>query len=153
MQITQSRRGFLAGLSAAGAAAAFGSSTPLAGEPPPETNTVLIGGDPPGICIAPQFIVDDLLRLEGFTDIRHLAAPGSFPLLDMIGKGEVNFGIVFVLNSIVDIEAGNPFTLVAGIHPGCFELFAHDGIGGIKDLKGRSVVVSRIRGDSTISCP
>src|SRR5687767_9957115 len=128
MQLIQSRRDFLTGLSMAGAAAALGGSASLADEGPPETSAVLIGGDPPGICIAPQYIVDDLLRLEGFTEIRHLAAPGSFPLLEMIGKGEANFGIVFVLNSIVDTEGGNPFTLVAGIHPGCFELFAHDGI-------------------------
>jgi NitT/TauT family transport system substrate-binding protein len=146
MHIMQSRRDFLSTLSAAGAAGVFGARTPRAGEAPPETSTVLIGGDPPGICIAPQYIAEDLLRAEGFTEIRYLSAPGSVPLLEMIGNGEVNFGIVFVLNSIVEMEAGKPLTLLAGIHSGCFELFAHDRIGSIKDLKGRSVVVIRIPG-------
>ena len=31
------------------------------------------------------------------------------------------------------------YTLLAGLHGGCFELFAHDGIRGITDLKGKSV--------------
>ena len=146
MHIMQSRRDFLSTLSAAGAAGVFGARTPRAGEAPPETSTVLIGGDPPGICIAPQYIAEGLLRAESFTEIRYLSAPGSVPLLEMIGNGEVNFGIVFVLNSIVEMEAGHPLTLVAGIHSGCFELFAHDRIGNIKDLKGKSVVVTRIPG-------
>ena len=146
MQIFQTRRDFLASLSAAGAAGVLSAQGSLADEAPPETSTVLIGGDPPGICIAPQYIAEGLLRAEGFTQIRYLSAPGSVPLLEMIGNGEVNFGIVFVLNSIVEMEAGHPLTLVAGIHSGCFELFAHDGIRSIKDLKGRSVVVSRIPG-------
>jgi NitT/TauT family transport system substrate-binding protein len=146
MHIMQSRRDFLSTLSAAGAAGVFGARTPRAGEAPPETSTVLIGGDPPGICIAPQYIAEGLLRAEGFTEILYLSAPGSVPPLEMIGNGEVNFGIVFVLNSIVEMEAGHPLTLVAGIHSGCFELFAHDRIGNIKDLKGRSVVVTRIPG-------
>jgi NitT/TauT family transport system substrate-binding protein len=144
MHIMQSRRDFLSTLSVAGAAGVFGARTPRAGEAPPETSTVLIGGDPPGICIAPQYMAEDLLRAEGFTEIRYLSAPGSVALLEMISNGEVNFGIVFVLSSIVEMEAGHPLTLVAGIHSGCFELFADDGIDSIKDLKGRSVVVPRI---------
>jgi hypothetical protein len=113
MHIMQSRRDFLSTLSAAGAAGVFGARTPRAGEAPPETSTVMIGGDPPGICIAPQYMAEDLLRAEGFTEIRYLSAPGSVALLEMISNGEVNFGIVFVLSSIVEMEAGHPLTLVA----------------------------------------
>jgi NitT/TauT family transport system substrate-binding protein len=37
------------------------------------------------------------------------------------------------------IDAGEPITLIAGVHVGCFELFAHEGIRSIRDLKGKKV--------------
>ena len=37
--------------------------------------------------------------------------------------------------------AAAPVTMVAGMHVGCFELFAHEHIRGIADLKGRTVGV------------
>ena len=43
MQIMQSRRAFMAGLSAAGAASALESRRSLADEPPPETTTLARG--------------------------------------------------------------------------------------------------------------
>ena len=39
--------------------------------------------------------------------------------------------------SIAAIDAGEPITLLAGVHVGCFELFGHDGINSIRDLKGK----------------
>jgi NitT/TauT family transport system substrate-binding protein len=46
MQIIQSRRDFLAGLSAAGAAGVCGARESLADEGPPETTTIRIHRDP-----------------------------------------------------------------------------------------------------------
>jgi NitT/TauT family transport system substrate-binding protein len=146
MQVQQNRRDFLASASLAAAAGVLGGRAPLANEGPPETTTVLIGGEP-GICIAPQYLAEELLRAEGFTEVRYpQTGRGGFSLTEMVARGEADFAIVFVLNSIIEIEAGKPLTLLAGIHSGCFELFAHDGIASIKDLKGRSVVVSAIPG-------
>jgi NitT/TauT family transport system substrate-binding protein len=39
----------------------------------------------------------------------------------------------------VAIDAGEPITFVAGVHIGCLELFAHQGIRSIRDLKGKKV--------------
>ena len=39
------------------------------------------------------------------------------------------------------IDAGEPITVLAGVHVGCFELFAKEGIRSIADLKGKSVGV------------
>jgi NitT/TauT family transport system substrate-binding protein len=39
------------------------------------------------------------------------------------------------------IDAGKPITVIAGIHAGCFELFAAEGIHSIADLKHRTVAV------------
>ena len=80
MHITQSRRDFLAGLSAAGAVSTLNARALLADETPPETNTIRIRVEdvPPNVvngvaeattCIAPLYITENLLRAEGFTDI------------------------------------------------------------------------------------
>ena len=67
MHAMQSRRDFLSTLSTAGAASVFGASASLADEGPPEVTTVRLSKIP-GICVAPQYVVEKLLRAEGFTD-------------------------------------------------------------------------------------
>ena len=42
---------------------------PLAAEPPPETARINLI-EITGICIAPQYLAEDLLRSEGFTDVQ-----------------------------------------------------------------------------------
>ena len=37
------------------------------------------------------------------------------------------------------IESGVPIKTLAGIHPGCFELFVHEQIKSVEDLKGKQV--------------
>ena len=71
MQIIQSRRDFLAGLSAAGAAGTLARGAALADEGPPETTTVRLPVTR-AICLAPMYIAEDLLRAEGLTDIRYV---------------------------------------------------------------------------------
>ena len=70
MTMTQSRRRFLAGLSAIGTAASLRAPA-RAAEGALETTSVRLPRDV-GICVAPEYVVDDLLRAEGFTDIRHV---------------------------------------------------------------------------------
>jgi NitT/TauT family transport system substrate-binding protein len=53
----------------AGATALTRSRRSLAGEAPPETTSLRLG-QYPVTCVAPLYIVDDLLREEGFADIR-----------------------------------------------------------------------------------
>ena len=38
---------------------------------------------------------------------------------------------------VSQLAAGEPITALAGMHPGCFELFAHEPIRTISDLKGK----------------
>ena len=42
---------------------------------------------------------------------------------------------------IAELDGGAPLTMVAGMHVGCFELFAHDHVRSIADLKGSKVGV------------
>ena len=90
MQLIQNRRDFLATLSAAGAAGSLAPGASLADEGPPETTTIRIG-KLGGICLAPQYVADELLRAEGFTDVRYVESEGGIALLDKIARGEVDF--------------------------------------------------------------
>jgi NitT/TauT family transport system substrate-binding protein len=70
MRIVQSRRRFLAGAMMAGAAGVIGRPKSLHAEPPPETTSVRLAKIR-GICIAPQYVAEELLRAEGFTEVRY----------------------------------------------------------------------------------
>ena len=40
---------------------------------------------------------------------------------------------------VAQADAGEPITALAGVHPGCYELFAHEPVRTISDLKGKRV--------------
>jgi NitT/TauT family transport system substrate-binding protein len=137
MQIRQSRRDLLTALSAATAAWVLSARTSFADEGPPETTTIRLRRDP-SICVAPWYIAEDLLRAEGFTDIRYVPAHGPTQA-EMITRGELDFALWETGTVAFRLDAGVPITTVAGVHPGCFELFAHEPIGTISDLRGKKV--------------
>ena len=139
MQIIQSRRNFLASISAAGVAA-FGSGTSLADEAPLETTTVRLIKIP-GICIAPQYVAEEVLRAEGFTEVRYVVSEAGRIQAELIGSGEADFSLNFAAPLIVAMDAGDPIKILAGVHPGCFELFVNQRVRSVPDLKGKSVGV------------
>jgi NitT/TauT family transport system substrate-binding protein len=138
----QSRRGFLATLSSAGAAGLLRPDTSFAQEGPPETSTVRLG-KVPSICIAPQYVAEELLRAEGFTDVQFVEV-GIESMAIQLARGEVDFTSAFSPTFLMAIDAGEPITIVGGEHIGCFELFAREGIRGIPDLKGKNVGVQSL---------
>jgi NitT/TauT family transport system substrate-binding protein len=138
MQIIQSRRDFLASLSLASAAGLLGAPRSFADEGPPETTTLRIGYDS-SICVAPNFIAEDLLRAEGFTDIQYM--PHS---LDAVARGDYSFDFDSVAGLLPFLDAGEPITVLAGLHSGCYELFVQEPIRTIGELKGKRVGVSQL---------
>ena len=114
---------FLASTSAAGAAGILGTRSSLADEAPPEVTTLRLGGAP-GICGAPGYIAEELLRAEGFTDIRYIP---DYPI-DAVARGELDFDMETAAWVVSSVDAGEPITALAGLHPGCYELFAHEPI-------------------------
>jgi NitT/TauT family transport system substrate-binding protein len=135
MQMTQSRRDFLASTSLAMAAGIIGARSSLAAEAPPETTTVRFSWQN-GTCLAPQYVAEELLRAEGFTEIRYIA---GVPPARMIGLGEIDFGHSFAPSLIYHHDAGLPVMALTGVHPGCWELYVHEPIRTISDLKGKRV--------------
>jgi NitT/TauT family transport system substrate-binding protein len=138
MQIIQSRRDFLTTLSAAGAAGVLGPRSSLADEGPPETTTIRLHRDP-SICIAPGQIAEALLRAEGFTDIRYIP---DIPV-DAVARGQIDFDFDSGAWIASHVDAGEPITALAGVHSGCYELFAHEPIRTISDLKGKKVGIRK----------
>jgi NitT/TauT family transport system substrate-binding protein len=143
MQILQNRRGFLTGLSAASAACLLNRRAGAAGERPPETTTIRLAKIP-GICIAPQYVAEELLRAEGFADVRYVKTESGLGGSESLARGEIDFTLNFVGPLVVSIDAGEAITVVAGVHVGCFELFGNERIDSIADLKSKSVGVQRL---------
>jgi len=143
MGLMQSRRQFLTTL-LLGAAGLLRSLPSLAAEAPPETATLRLAKLSPGICIAPQYVADGLLQAEGFTDIQYVTSASGAPVAAAVADGTIDFSLNYAGPNIIAIEAGLPIVTLAGVHVGCFELFGHEGVRSIADLKGRSVGVQAI---------
>src|SRR5690348_17646200 len=69
MQSARTRRQVLATLSSATAVSVLGGTRISAQEAPPETTTIRLSKIP-GICVAPQYVAEDLLRSEGFNSVQ-----------------------------------------------------------------------------------
>ena len=72
------------------------------------------------LCYAPQFVAEELLRGEGFSDIEYVLEEPSAAVLGA-NKGDLSLGLG--ANFILHIDAGKPVVILAGGHIGCYELF------------------------------
>jgi NitT/TauT family transport system substrate-binding protein len=134
-----SRRRFLGGLTLAGTAGLLGlHPRPVAAEPPPETTTLRLA-QTVSICQAPQYVVEALFEAEGFTDVQFVgeAARADRTLV----SGDAQMGMLFLGPFLLHLDEGAPVVILSGGHVGCLELFAHEPIRSVRDLKGRSVAV------------
>jgi NitT/TauT family transport system substrate-binding protein len=159
MHIMQSRRDFLASVSLAGAAAALGSGTSLADKGPPETTTIRLRFEdaPPtmmsrvaeiALCNAPIYITEDPLHAEGFTDIHYVPVKSGVRFTEAFARSEVDFGLMFAPGAVRRLDAGVLITVLAGVHPGCLELFVQGPIRTFADLKGKHVGINEAPGSA-----
>ena len=146
MQIIQSRRDFLAGLSAAGAAGILGPPGAFAEEGPPETTTIKLAYYSNN-CLAPLLVAEDLLRAEGFTDIRYVSVPESFTIPELVARGDCHFANSFAGTLVSHIDNGLPIAGLSGVHSGCYELFAHEPVRTISELRGKRVAIQDLNSD------
>ena len=111
------RRAFLAGTCALGTTSLLGLHHGSAGaQPAPETRKIRFV-HAPSICSAPQYLAEELLRLDGFTDVEYLplgARNGPRALAD--GRADITMWDVPGL--IPHLDAGRPIVLLAGVHRG-----------------------------------
>ncbi len=149
-----SRRRFLKtaggwGLSAASLALleACGASptAPVVGGDTLETTRIRLSGTKTSICTAPTHVAREFLTAEGFTDIQvnHYPTPEG---IETVAAGENDFSMMFSAPSLVGLDAGKTFTLLAGIHIGCFELFGSSRISDLSELKGKMIAITNVGG-------
>ena len=85
-----------------------------------------------------NIVAEELLRAEGFTEIVYVDTPARVGSAKAIAD-RVDFTLSFAVNHILAIDAGAPITVLGGVHIGCYELFASEGIRTITGLMGKSV--------------
>ena len=139
--MNQTRRHFLATLLLAGAAALARVPPARAAEGSLET-TALRLLHKPTICGAPQYLAEELLRAEGFTDIHYTKIASSAEVNDAILHGLADFDAHFAPQWASAIDGGGAVSVLAGVHVGCFELFGNERVRSITDLKGKVVGVT-----------
>ena len=138
------RRHFLKGAASIGTGTLMGfRTTSTAAEPPPETKRIRIP-QRPSMCEAPAFVAEELLRGEGFTDIKYVKKDYG-AAEDALAAGEVDIGVLFGPPMILRMDTGDPIVFLAGVHVGCAELFVGERIRTVRDLKGKTVAITTPR--------
>jgi len=130
------RRRFISGLAAAGAAGLLRAKHAEAADGPLETTTVRLVK--PALCVSTLYIAEELLRAEGFTDIRYIDRP------DFETRGDGDFGPLYATEGVQDIDAGERITVLAGAMVGCYELFANNSVRTVADLKGKTIGIQAL---------
>ena len=136
------RRHFMGGIAAAAGSSLLHPASISAAEGAPETTSVTLAKTP-ALCTAPQFIAEQLLRAEGFTEIRYVETTAP-EVPAAVGAGKVDFSMAYTSQFVAAIDAGEPVTLLGGVMVGCFELFGSESVRSIGDLKGKTVGVQAI---------
>jgi NitT/TauT family transport system substrate-binding protein len=136
-----SRRNFAVGLMSVGTVGLFNiRPQPAAAEPPPEMTRLRLHHSA-SLCQAPQYVAEELLRTEGFTDVHYLSEKESGGFYKGIGSGAIDIGNDFVPMVLTELDKESPIVFLAGLHIGCFELIGTDRVRAIRDLKGKTVAV------------
>ncbi len=139
------RRAFLSGVSAMGAGSWVGLRSRGAGaEPPPETTRLRLLKTA-SVCWAPQYLADDLLRAEGFTDVTYVDFPGG-PVSEFLAAAKADISLNFVGPNLIRLDQGDPVVFLAGVHVGCFEVIATERVKRITDIKGKTAGVATLNG-------
>jgi len=139
-----SRRSFLTSASALSAGTLLRIPAATAADPPPETTRIRLTRDI-AICTAPQLLAEAFLRLEGFTDVTYVDLTlGS--AYDMLDAGQVDMTLENAPALVYAMHQASKWVVIAGIHAGCYELFGHETVRNLRDLKGKSVAVYAMGG-------
>jgi NitT/TauT family transport system substrate-binding protein len=136
-----SRREFLATAALVATGTVLGSTAETwAAAHPLETTRIRIP-QIPSTCRSPEWIAEELLKTEGFTDVQYIPVSGTQGVERALASGEADIGGHFAAPVILRVEAGDPIVMLGGEHVGCFELLGSERIRTVGDLKGRAVAI------------
>jgi len=139
MHAAQNRRRFLATLTATGITSLMGAEKSYS-QAPPEVRTIRFVHTP-AICVSPQYLAEEMLRLEGFSDVEYVDIPTT-RTLTLLEDGRADMTMGGAPDVVAALDASRRVLPLAGIHAGCYELFVNGAITSVKDLKGRKVVIT-----------
>ena len=106
----------------------------------PETTTIRLPGVF-GTCYSPVFLASDLLRADGFADVTYVPVASDADLIPAVSAGDIDMAMQTAALTTTQADTNSSYVHLAGIHVGCYELFAAPGIRSMSDLKGKSVAV------------
>lgn len=133
------RRVFLRAVRGTSPAVLLPRTARAAVEPPPETKRIR-PANRSVLCEAPQYVAEELLQGEGFTEITY-AKRSDLEAEDAFAAGDLDISMAYVVPMIPRIDAGHPIVVLAGVHVGCIEIFANPRIRALRDLKGKRFAI------------
>ena len=137
------RREFLTNLAVAASTALLGfRSDAFAAEPPPETRRIRI----PQIastCRSPEWIAEELLRAEGFTDVQYVPLRGDPGVEQALASGGRRSAGILRPRSFCGWRPATP-SLCWGGSISALRVVGHRAHRSIRDLKGRTVAVPEL---------
>jgi len=136
-----SRRRFLGRLTLAGTAG-------LLGLHPSQSRGAATGDDkvagaavPDQHLSGPLYVTDELLRLEGFTDVQFVKTTGGVAG-DKSGCRRGGYRMNFVAPNLLRLDARRPARDPRRRPYGCLELFGTEAVHTLSDLKGKTVALT-----------
>jgi NitT/TauT family transport system substrate-binding protein len=139
-----SRRQFVRALTLTTAGAFFGERAPPAlAESQLEIARIRIAKTG-AICMAPHFVAQDLLHIEGFTDVQYVSQPDLAGTEHALAIGEADINVNYALRLVARLDAGDPMIVLAGLHPGCVEILGNDRVRSIRDLRGKRIAAGLV---------
>ena len=129
-----SRREFLSTVALAGTGALLGlPSEAIAAEPSPETTSIRFV-QVPSTCFAPQYLAEELLRADGFSQVQYVKPAAGEPANSPLVSGRADMTMQFSAPNIIRVDKDDPIIILAGVHVGCFEVFGNGRVRTIRDL-------------------
>src|SRR5260370_41450496 len=91
---------------------------PVVAEPPPETTRIRLVRSP-AICISPLYLAEELLRLEGFTEIEYVRMTGNL-LTQAVAAGRGDGAMHFISPPALSLDRRAPVATPSRGPAGCF---------------------------------
>jgi NitT/TauT family transport system substrate-binding protein len=111
----------------------------MAADPPPEIKKIRLL-HVPAICHAPQYLAEEMLHLEGITEVEYVPF-GTRYIPEALAASKADMSMWNAMEFLPYMDGNKPVVVLAGIHAGCFEVFGNERVHSIRDLKGKTAAI------------